>query len=721
MKTSVKTAVLSIVVLAGAVMFGQLALSAYMDAIRTQLRGDVLQIEELDVTLSQLEIEFLMARRYEKDLLLRRDEKYVGLHAETMTRLAEEMAHARELTEGLGGLDGAAAEYDALKSAVARYTETFTALTASTMRLGFDENSGLQGELRQAVHNVETRLKEIGRPEMQVKMLMMRRHEKDFIMRKATKYLDRLNARIEEFLAFPADWYANAAQQKEIAALLGSYQTSFAAFVDETMAEAALRNDLSASYAEAEPVFTAIHKRAKERLKEVIAEVETTEAQAQRTALAAGIGGMALFGLIAVALALGISRPLGRLNAVLKQMMQGDFSQDLPKSRISEIAAITGAVAEFRNDQVQKDRLTRDISDVINACAQGDFSKRIDTAGSGGSFAELGRGVNQIGEAAEHGLGDVMASLSALAQGDLTHRMPEGHQGVFKDMSEAIGTLTGNLGSMVAQLTSSSEMLKNTSNEIGSAVDDASRRGESSAASLEETAGALQVLNDTVRSTAASAEEARQLVGTAQTRAHAASDLADRSVAAIKRVEDSSRAIAKITDLIEDVAFQTNLLALNAGVEAARAGEAGRGFAVVASEVRALAQRSAGAAQEINDLIKNSGREVSEGVTLVSDTGSALSEIQSMVEQVVGKVKEIASAAEDQASGLSEINGAITELDRDAQKSAAMLEETSAAGQMLRNEAANLVDAIGAFRVEAADEWQTQGADDPFADYAKSA
>jgi len=242
-------------------------------------------------------------------------------------------------------------------------------------------------------------------------------------------------------------------------------------------------------------------------------------------------------------------------------------------------------------------------------------------------------------------------------------------------------------------------MLKNTSNEIAAAADDASQRSERTSASIVETAGTLQTLAETVKDTAENSQQARTIVTSAQERARTTQEIAQQTNQAMKRIEASSGAIAKIISMIEDVAFQTSLLALNAGVEAARAGEAGRGFAVVASEVRSLAHRSAEAAQEINDLISTSEKEVADGVKLVGQTGSSLEEILTMVEEVVEKVNEIADNTVEQSKSIAQVNSRVDALDSDAQQNAAMLEETAASGQMLRDEANNLVQIVSNFEL----------------------
>ncbi|MCB4458290.1 methyl-accepting chemotaxis protein [Leisingera sp. McT4-56] len=698
-KLAVSTAILSIIVLAGGLMAALAGLLLYSHGVRDDMQHRVAEIEEIYLSLDEIELEFLMARRAEKDFLLRRDEKYTARHAETMARIKAAYDSLRRQLPQVAELSGSARQLKDIGTSIDAYEASFAALAGSNKRLGLDENSGLEGQLRTAVKNAEGTLKTLDQPVMQVKMLMMRRHEKDFIMRQAPKYLDRLNARVEEFRAFPASLYSSAAQQKEILGLMDTYQKSFSAYVEESLKEQQLRKEVSSHYADAEPLLAAVHEEVRALLDQVRNQGKTISAEAQTNALRAAIGGSLLFVAVALLLARSIARPLKRVDIALKKMMQNDFSAEIPKTGIREISAIATAVGEFRDAEAAKQQLTEEISGVIAACGRGDFSRRI---AGGGSTRDggLSNGVNMIGEVAEKGLGDVLTVLDALAEGDLTRRMPAGQQGVFKDISAAIDNLAGSLDAIVRQLAGSSETLNDTSQEIASSVADASQRGESSAAALEETAAALQTVRDTVQDTASSAQEARQFVNGAQTKAEATREVAEQTVAAMQRIKDSSDAISKITSLIDDVAFQTNLLALNAGVEAARAGEAGRGFAVVASEVRALAQRSSDAAKEISALITSSQAEVTGGVELVDAAGEALAAILQTVTQAAEKVNEIAENTTEQANSISEVNVALEALDKDSQRSAAMLEETAAAGQMLRDEAASLTRAISGFRID---------------------
>jgi methyl-accepting chemotaxis protein len=235
--------------------------------------------------------------------------------------------------------------------------------------------------------------------------------------------------------------------------------------------------------------------------------------------------------------------------------------------------------------------------------------------------------------------------------------------------------------------------------EISSAADDLSRRTEQQAATLEETAAALDEITVTVRKTAEGAKQARDVVSRTRENAEHSGTIVRQAVAAMGSIEQSSRQIGQIIGVIDEIAFQTNLLALNAGVEAARAGDAGRGFAVVASEVRALAQRSAEAAKEIKALISTSGEHVSAGVRLVSDTGGALGQMVDQVAEIDAVVTAIAASAGEQATGLVEVNTAINQMDQVTQQNAAMVEQSTAASHALAQEAEELSRLTGRFQI----------------------
>jgi len=292
--------------------------------------------------------------------------------------------------------------------------------------------------------------------------------------------------------------------------------------------------------------------------------------------------------------------------------------------------------------------------------------------------------------------------LESLSDGDLTTKIDEAFGADYDqlrlDFNDAVDRLLGAMQGVVEN----ADLINGEASEISNAADDLSQRTEKQAATLEETASALDELTSSVRSAADGAAHANAVVETARQNAEASGAVVREAVGAMGEIENSSKQISKITNVIDDIAFQTNLLALNAGVEAARAGEAGRGFAVVASEVRALAQRSSDAASEIKEQISASGAQVKRGAALVDQAGSALEGIVESVSEISRNVSEIAVSSREQSAGLAEINAAVNQLDQVTQQNAAMFEETTAASHALTREADSLTQTMARFKTGAA-------------------
>jgi len=292
--------------------------------------------------------------------------------------------------------------------------------------------------------------------------------------------------------------------------------------------------------------------------------------------------------------------------------------------------------------------------------------------------------------------------LEKLADGDLAFRLSTAFAPQFEklrgDYNKAVERLEGTIASIVA----STKGMNGSIRELSQAAGALSRRTEQQAASLEETAAALDEITATVAKSASGAKQASVVVANARGDAGQSADVVSRAVSAMGEIEHSSNQIGQIIGVIDEIAFQTNLLALNAGVEAARAGESGRGFAVVASEVRALAQRSAEAAKEIKALISASTEQVGAGVHLVAETGQALQRIVAQVAEIDALVSEIAASSQEQATGLNEVNTAVNRMDQTTQQNAAMVEESTAASHALAAEAESLANAVSRFRIGAA-------------------
>jgi methyl-accepting chemotaxis protein len=293
---------------------------------------------------------------------------------------------------------------------------------------------------------------------------------------------------------------------------------------------------------------------------------------------------------------------------------------------------------------------------------------------------------------------EMAAITQQIAQGDLRVQFDDTGQktGIYAAMRD----MTVNLQDIIRHVMQSVAQVNSAAAEITQSSADLSQRTAKQAATLEETASSMEKLTSTVKQSADHAGHANQLASAARTQAEQGGQVVEQAIVAMSAINQSSRRIANIISVIDEIAFQTNLLALNAAVEAARAGEQGRGFAVVAGEVRKLAQRSADAAGEIKELIIDSVSKVKDGGKLVERSGQTLKEIVTSVKKVNDIVAEIAAATREQAGGIEQVNKAILQMDQVTQQNAALVEETALASQAMGDQARKLQNLMGFFTLD---------------------
>ena len=295
-------------------------------------------------------------------------------------------------------------------------------------------------------------------------------------------------------------------------------------------------------------------------------------------------------------------------------------------------------------------------------------------------------------------LGEVREAMQHIAAGDLASPLPAPRNDELGSLITAMADMQQSLQQLVRQVRESSDNIHVASSEVATGNADLSARTEQAASNLQQTAASMEELTSTVEHSSQSARTANQLAATAAQVAEQGGAMVSQVVLTMEDIQTSSRQIADIIGVIDGIAFQTNILALNAAVEAARAGEQGRGFAVVAGEVRSLAGRSAEAAREIRQLIGSSVDKVQAGSELVTNAGQTMNDMVASVQRVAQMIGEISAASGEQSAGIAQVNIAVSTLDRMTQQNAALVEESSAASESLKDQATRLTQLVSVFK-----------------------
>ncbi|MBV6324587.1 methyl-accepting chemotaxis protein [Duganella violaceipulchra] len=299
-------------------------------------------------------------------------------------------------------------------------------------------------------------------------------------------------------------------------------------------------------------------------------------------------------------------------------------------------------------------------------------------------------------------LASIRGTLEDVSQSlDLTHQIKVERMDEIGHTAVAFNKLLEQIAGVIDTVRASTIAVGAASQDIASGTGDLSQRTSSQAAALEQTAASMEQLTSTVGQNADNARQANQLARSASDVAAQGGTVVEQVVVTMGSINESSRKIVDIISVIDGIAFQTNILALNAAVEAARAGEQGRGFAVVATEVRNLAQRSAAAAKEIKALIDDSVEKVGSGTKLVEQAGTTMQEVVASIKQVTDIVGEISAATQEQNDGIAQVHQAVTQMDQSTQQNSALVEETAAAAQTLRDQADKLEQVVSAFKINA--------------------
>lgn len=391
---------------------------------------------------------------------------------------------------------------------------------------------------------------------------------------------------------------------------------------------------------------------------------------------------------------------LGDANdAVMQALEQGDLekARELRKMKVEqEFAPLKKSISSALASQLENARKTRDQSAAAYRTDRALVVTIAILSTAIGIFLAL-----LLVKAIMTSLGTAVTVANNIASGRLGNQVDVRTEDELGQLLSSLRQMDEKLNEIVGGVRSSADSVGSAAGQLSQGNDDLSQRTQEQASALEETAASMEEMTSTVKQNADNARQANQLASGARTQAEKGGAVVSEAVNAMQEINASSRKIADIIGVIDEIAFQTNLLALNAAVEAARAGEQGRGFAVVATEVRSLAQRSASAAKEIKDLIGDSVEKVKAGSELVDSSGKVLAEIMESVKRVSDIVSEISAASEEQAAGIDQVNNAVTQMDETTQQNAALVEEAASAAKSMQMQAQQLVSQIAYFSASA--------------------
>ena len=633
-----------------------------------------------------LQIKLLEGRRAEKDFLLRSDMKYAARHTELNSAVRADVERLRQQAAAAGLRD--LQKIDFISTGFDKYRTHFLALVDAKQRLGLNEKSGLEGALRNSVHAIEVKLNELKIQQLLVTMLMMRRHEKDFMLRRDPRYGKDIKARAAEMIAGLDAIDLPPAVNDDIKQKLADYQRDFFAWMDTALKLANEQKLTSDAYAEIEPAIDA--------LLSATSEAGTQAENANNQSRADTKLQMQLAILVIAVVACGfafwvgrlVSRPISTMTNAMGELAAGNLKISLPDvSRSDEIGQMARAVVVFRDSGMEKIGLEAQAAEQ-RAAAEQERQRNEDIQRRAAN--EQAHVVQRLGE-----------GLQRLARGDLTYQLteefPEGSKQIREDFNAAIAQLHE---TMQAIMSATSEVTYAAA-EISASTTELSQRTEEQAASLEETSASMEEISSTVKKSAENAQHASQFAASAREVADRSGEVVTQAVGAMAGIEESSRKISDIISVIDEIARQTNLLALNAAVEAARAGDAGRGFAVVAAEVRSLAQRSSQAAKDIASLITGSSGQVQRGVELVNRAGASLNDIVVSIRKVVDVVSDISTASSEQSTGLDQINIAVAQMDDATQQNSALVEQNASAAKALEQQSQVMDERMRFFRIDA--------------------
>jgi methyl-accepting chemotaxis protein len=623
---------------------------------------------EVMVLGQDLQIDLLELRRSEKDFLMRRDDAQAAHNDAVAARAAQRIDTMIAAVDAMQAGD-VRAQIDKVRAGLGRYREAFAVLATASRTLGLTQDQGLEGELRRAVHAIETELVKLDVPVLTAAMLTLRRHEKDFMLRRDPQYGEALKKSLDDFRARLSRAGLAATTMTDISARLDAYGRGFLSWMEGAQRQARAQNALSAVYAETEPAVDALHAAMEARRAAALAANEATKTGTVRIVVVSVVAIALIAAFLSWLIGQGIAKPIMRISATMGALAAGERDVEVPGvGRGDEVGEMADALEVFKRGLIEAERL------------------RIERQEAERRAAEEARAA----EALELERQRQAEAQAAAARREAMHELAERFEAAVGDIITMVSSASTELEASAETLKRTADMTQTRSGAVASASSQASGNVEAVATAAEELASSVGEIARRV-------QESSRITGVAVAQAQ-------QTDARIGGLSQAAARIGDVVKLITAIAEQTNLLALNATIEAARAGEAGKGFAVVASEVKALAAQTAKATEEIGTHITGMQTATQQSVAAIKEIGATIGQVAEIASSIAAAVEEqgaatseIARNVHEAAKGTGEVAASITDVNHGAAETGAASAQVFASAQSLAGDSGRLRSEVDKF------------------------